>query len=347
LGENWINWLDEAYLPSGEWTKGELIKTEKELYEGYKDNIDDWKGVWVKNEPTVILRAASLSLEGAIGVNFKVDIPGELMHIGTTAEVSHPDRGSISYVTSYPVDDLPTDQNGRYVVTNYVYSTEVADDLIISFKDANGDTVRMTSAKGTDFSAGYHYSVQTYINSKLDKPEDTFYPLCRALDFYSKSVLNYWKGGTYSLDEAGLGDISTDTLLQYKTSKEGVLCEGLSNESVSLILESTTTIRYKFILAEGYDIDSYTFSVDGDDSYRPVYSESDGKYILEIRNIGANDLNKMFEITIEKDGNIYKRRYSAMSYAYTVVNKGEDLKMVDVVKTLYNYCMEAEAFFEQ
>ncbi len=303
----------------------------------------------VVDPPTVILRAASLYLEGAIGVNFKVNIPEELMNVGTIAQISHPERGNGTHVVSYPVESLYYDEgSGYYYVTDYVYSTEMKHQLVLSFVDAEGNAVRMTTGNGTDYSYGYHYSVQDYLDFQLSAhPADRIIPLIKSMDFYSKAALNYWKGGDHSLDAAGLDTINAETLSQYQSTFEGVQCEGISDEAVSLVLESTITIRYKFIVDEDHDIDSYVFRVNGSECI-PEFSDTENKYILEIDNVYAYDFDKMFEIEIEKDGNIFKRKYSALSYAYGVLaNDESDQKLADVVKTMYNYCKEAETYFKK
>ena len=46
LGAGFTNWTSEAYLPSGNWTNGDLVKNEVELYEQYPGNASDWNGEW-------------------------------------------------------------------------------------------------------------------------------------------------------------------------------------------------------------------------------------------------------------------------------------------------------------
>ena len=51
LGPNWRGWNNNSYLPSGNWSNGEEIKTEKELYNQYPDNADMWCGWWTYKTP--------------------------------------------------------------------------------------------------------------------------------------------------------------------------------------------------------------------------------------------------------------------------------------------------------
>jgi surface protein len=58
LGESFTKWSDEAYLPSGYWKNGRLLKSEHELYEGYVSNIADWAGTWVKTAKNDYIKRA-------------------------------------------------------------------------------------------------------------------------------------------------------------------------------------------------------------------------------------------------------------------------------------------------
>ena len=51
LGSGFTNWINESYLPAGNWTNGEIVKTETELYNQYPSHAFDMKGTWVKVVP--------------------------------------------------------------------------------------------------------------------------------------------------------------------------------------------------------------------------------------------------------------------------------------------------------
>lgn len=48
LGTGFTKWIDEAYLPAGNWTNGTVTLNETELYEQYPDNASEWAGTWTK-----------------------------------------------------------------------------------------------------------------------------------------------------------------------------------------------------------------------------------------------------------------------------------------------------------
>ena len=51
LGANFTKWLDDAYLPEGNWKNETTGKTlsEKELYTEYPENAEEYQGVWAKD----------------------------------------------------------------------------------------------------------------------------------------------------------------------------------------------------------------------------------------------------------------------------------------------------------
>ena len=51
LGEGFTKWINNAYLPTGTWSNGNISKTEVELYNQYPSNASTWAGTWVKVTP--------------------------------------------------------------------------------------------------------------------------------------------------------------------------------------------------------------------------------------------------------------------------------------------------------
>ena len=109
----------------------------------------------------------------------------------------------------------------------------------------------------------------------------------------------------------------------------------------TVLLKDTVTIRLFFKL-DGADPSSIVATVDG---VQVQILESDipsRPYYIEITDIYAKDLDKMFEITI--DGATVK--YSVMSYAYSVISRPSSYTadMIDVVKAMCLYYEAAEIY---
>ena len=48
LGPSFTKWIDETYLPAGNWTNGTITLNETELYEQYPEHASEWAGTWKK-----------------------------------------------------------------------------------------------------------------------------------------------------------------------------------------------------------------------------------------------------------------------------------------------------------
>ena len=109
---------------------------------------------------------------------------------------------------------------------------------------------------------------------------------------------------------------------------------GIVVSNVSLLLESTTTIRFYFRLDGTRSIDEYTFYVDGVKTV-PVRS-GDNQYYVDKVNVAAKDLDRMVTVTV---GGLTVN-YCGMSYVRQVAVRYPNYysaALVNVAKALYAY----------
>ena len=75
LGPQFTKWADSSYLPEGVWTHGKLNKTEKELYNQYPSNAQQWAGEWTYSPaPTSITINQGKSGELATGASMDLSV---------------------------------------------------------------------------------------------------------------------------------------------------------------------------------------------------------------------------------------------------------------------------------
>jgi hypothetical protein len=111
--------------------------------------------------------------------------------------------------------------------------------------------------------------------------------------------------------------------------------EGIKVTSMTLLLDSETTARVYFQLTGDKAIEEFTFVVNGKE-VEPTYK--DGKYYVEIRNIGAHKLDKMHTVTC---GGITVE-YAALSYVNQVMNfAAATPETVEMAKALFAYYLAA------
>ena len=125
LGQNFKNWIDDAYLPEGKWEHNGLKKTEQELYEQYPSNAASWAGEWELSEDTYAY--AVLTSEGEL-IFFRSNV---LYSNGTEASVTdingNPYQGIVYAIAE--------DENYESVPWNDVR------DQIVTVRAAEGQTV--------------------------------------------------------------------------------------------------------------------------------------------------------------------------------------------------------------
>ena len=169
----------------------------------------------------------------------------------------------------------------------------------------------------------------------------TYGALVEALKAYSAVAKSYFANdGTLVAPDAD-PDFGEST---YKT--EGTLPAGLTHDSATLILESETTIRHYFLLADDYSIGSYRFWVDLDedggfdiDEQLTVVNAGDA-YCVDISGITPNDLDKAYTLYVTDFNDTYSCTYGALDYAARKYESGEaDAKALTAA--LNNYLAEA------
>ena len=262
----------------------------------------------------------SLSLDGNIGVNFFMEL----------------DKSVIADENAYMKFRLPNGKTSVVLVgdakqqtvsgtTYYVFSCEVA------AKEMN-ETITaqiITSDKKGEI---YEYSVADYIQYIRDNPtefDEKTLSLVNAMAGYGDYAKAYFNNENLDANTE-MDAVIADTLASFDKQISGDLPEGITYYGSSLLLESNTTMRHYFKVAEGTDVSALSFS-----------GSKGNYYYIDIPNISAEKLGTIQNVTI---GNC-TISYSPMSYAYAVLsskNTSESLK--NLVKSLYLYEQAAEAY---
>ena len=139
-----------------------------------------------------------------------------------------------------------------------------------------------------------------------------------------------------------ISSVTADQMIDCRTTGSGSVT-GLTLTNISLNLESTTELNIKMRVAEGHSIEDYSIAVDGV-AVRPV---KDGdRYVLTIHNIAAKDLDRMYTVTISANGETQEIHTCALSYCYTVLERGTaSAEMQNISRALYLYNQAANAYF--
>ncbi len=262
------------------------------------------------------LSGASLSLSGNIGVNFFMEL----------------DESIIADENAYIQFTLPNGDTPKVMVSDankkdgyYVFSCEV------SAKEMNGKiTAQVITSNGEG--TVYDYSVQKYIDSVSENQsnfDEKTINLVNAMANYGDYSKAYF-GGEALEATPEMDNITADTLTGYEKQENGVLPSGITYYGSSLILESNTTLRHYFKVANGTDVSGYNFS-----------GNKGNYYYVDIADISAGTLFNIFTTTVGD----YTIEYSPMTYVQAVLNNDSaDEALKNTVKALYLYGQSAQAY---
>ena len=265
------------------------------------------------------LAGYSLSLSGNIGVNFFMDLSDEV----------------IADDKAYMQFTLPNGKTPQVMVNEaeiafvgekkyYVFSCEVA------AKEMD-DTITAQIITSDGVGVEYKYTVREYADYILDEShgyDDTTKDMVSAMLSYGDYAKAYFSGEELTATSE-IDAVTADMLASYAMTVSGTLPEGIEYYGSTLLLESETTIRHYFKVAEGADISAYGMT------------EKDGYYYIQCSDIPAGSLGTAQNISVGE----YTISYSPLSYAYAALNSdsaNDSLK--NLVKALYIYNQNALAY---
>ncbi len=175
-------------------------------------------------------------------------------------------------------------------------------------------------------------SVSKYLDELSETDNESLKNLADSMSAYGNAAKAFFSNGTVAEQTIA------DDLSVYDFTV--AMPEGISYYGSSLILESETTIRHYFKLAEGQNIANFAFTVDGE-SVEPDAKQ--GYYYIDIQNISAKKLGTSFSVSV--NGEEVITNYSALSYVNKVLDSDStDDNLKNLVKALYIYNQNALAY---
>ena len=295
---------------------------------------------------TVVIRYANLTLEGQIGLNFKLDIPDTIKN-ADGAKVILTYRGND---TEFPLNGASKNDQGLYVITQQVPAKEVAQPITLQVVNGEGTAYTLVKASGgTCENDEFSYAVTDYCAAALasDGVTENLKSLVAALQNYGYYAwLHFNPTGITQPAPASAADLSgvTAAALEAHTIQKSGSVPGLALTSMFLTLESETDINLRFTPEEGTDIGNYTFRL-GETVLTPV--QSGETWVVKIPNIPAKELDTRYTVTVTKDRTeeTLTVTCSALSYAWLALTKSSDSALQDAMKAMKLYNDAANTFF--
>lgn len=268
---------------------------------------------------------ASISLDGTIGLNYYVLLPGAAK-TGDKAELKA--DGAILKEVLFSEAGAGTQAN-EYKFTIGVAAKDYKKPIEICVTSENENGVSKS------------FSVSEYMEAVLGDESGGYSAelkaLVRAAKNYCAAASNYFLGTTYGVQ---LDEVTEEALAAYAHEKNGELPGGVKVLGTRLVLESGTAIRLYFTAADG----NTACTVNGE-AVKSVDKTDGGAavYYIEIGDISAQKLDDFYTITV---GENYTVRYSALSYVRTaILSEDAAAELKTVAKALYFYNAAANAYF--
>ena len=222
------------------------------------------------------------------------------------------------------------EDNGKYKFSLELRPDQMAD--VITAKVVYGD-----GSEGNCI----NYSVQEYAENVAEADDSK--ALVDAMLKFGAFTQLYTGKNTDNL-AVPVSDYTTNASIDesYKYTLDGEV-PGISVKGATLQIGAYTTIRLKFQLAEGADIQNYTFKC-GETVLTP---EKSGEfYYVYLRNIRPQDLDEMYSFTASDGTSTTTFTYSAFTYMKNVLDNAEsyDQTLVNLVNAMYEYHQAAEAY---
>lgn len=266
------------------------------------------------------LQGSSISLDGTIGVHLYLSLSPEVADdAGAYLELRLPGREKC--VLPVSEGEIRSQDGSEY----HVFSCSVA------AKDVSQPIQASIFRSDGTLMGAFTYSVEEYVAYMTEHPDAysaESVALAQAMLQYGEYAKAYFDGDALA-ETAEMQNITADTLSGYVMTKSGTLPDGITYYGSSLLLESETTVRHYFKVAEGTDLTGYDLI------------EKDGYYYTEDRNIPAGSLGVTRTGTVGGCG----IAYSPMCYARAVLGSDSaNQNLKTLMKALYLYDAAAQAY---
>ena len=145
-----------------------------------------------------------------------------------------------------------------------------------------------------------------------------------------------------------MSSVTAATLSGYSGSVDMSALDGkVSFNGFSLLLQTDTTLRYYFTLADGVNPEdvSVTYLQNELEMFQ-VYRAGKPYYCVDLSGISAQDLDNSYEVQVDFNGDQGTVNASALGYCYLVLKNPSPALPVNLVKALYLYNRAAKVYFE-
>ena len=190
-----------------------------------------------------------------------------------------------------------------------------------------------------DFSAADWANTMLADSSRPEKTRN----LAKALLNYGGEAQTYFEFNTdNNANAAGylaeeMAAVTADNLKAYAPVKDAN-ASAVGENGISLSLKSETYLNVYF----KKDVKVTAANLNG---AKIAVQKSGKEWVAKITGITAKNLGNQYTLTITNGSTTSTQKYSALSWAYNIINNGTSAKAIPLAKALYLYQQAAVAYF--
>lgn len=271
-------------------------------------------------------KSASITLTDGVIMNYYMILSHEALD---------DEEAYIHFTSEQGIDEKIKLSKGSEVDGKYKFSLKLRPDQMsdeITAKVVYGDTTE---------GSGITYSVKQYAENSSQNEKVLADAMLKfgafAQKYTGNNIDNLAADVTDYTENAIIGD-------EYKHSFGGEI-DGVKVKGATLLIGANTTIRVKYQLDEGENIEDYTFKCDGI-AIEPV--KSGGYCYVYLKNICPQNLDTMHNFTVTKGETEKTLKYSAFSYMKNILDNAESYadnqNLINLINAMYEYNQAAEAY---
>ncbi len=293
----------------------------------------------------------SVTLDGDIGVNFYWTLTDSVINDATAYFLVTLPNGETETITvANAGKGTPIGSSTEYYkITGYVAAKEMADDVVVELY-AGGELIKSANCSVR----GYAERAFTLAASDPAAVDAKLITMMKAMLNYGAASQTFFGYNTADLansilDEGDKVVAPVDTSAITPVNGSGDI-EGFIPVQFSCVLETTTTIRHYFKLAEGENIEAYEFLVN-DALVTPTLTADGTMYYVDITGIAATSMEDTQTFTVRKntENGMESETINATVYSYmrAVATHSTDENLKNAMNAMHAYGEAAKAFFAQ
>lgn len=270
----------------------------------------------------------NINVGGDISANFNIEL---------SEKIKEDKNAKVTYTYNGVTKEVSTSEMPTGTTTGGTECVKLPVDMLAP--QMNDEiTIQVVAGDGTSGGA-QTFTIREYaeaiINGNFE--DDTKNLVKHMLNYGAKAQIYFnYKSTDLANKNTGVPDLA-DVPNEGAAAVKPNTVEGISFYGASLVLNSQTTLRFYFTLAEGKDISTF-----GDLNVKTRVIGETTMYFVDVVDIAPDKLNDVYSVSVN---GVEIVRYNPMWYIQRQYHSGSNAaKFTDLLQAMYNYYLAADAY---